>query len=120
MAGIYEIWVNPATLEKTHTFAIITVTGNKLLHKLPYSRMPVILEKGKENRWLKPDLSLQEILGQLQRYPSRLMNAYPISADINNADTYSPGLINPVGKKLLSEARPQMPAFNHYHHKVRK
>jgi putative SOS response-associated peptidase YedK len=120
MAGIYEIWINPATLEKFHTFAIITVPGNKLLHKLPYSRMPVILEKGRESRWLKPDLSLQEILGQLQKFPSTLMNAYPISEEINKTNTFSPGLIKPCGEKLLSEARPQMPVFTHYHHKVRK
>lgn len=120
MAGLYDIWTNPTTSEKHHTFTIITVTGNTLLRKLPYTRMPVILEKGKEFRWLKPELSLQEILGQLQKYPSRLMNAYPISEEINRTNTYSPDIIKPAGEKLLSEARPQMPAFNHYHHKVRK
>lgn len=121
MAGLYDIWTNPATLEKQHTFTIITVPGNTLLHKLPYTRMPVILEKGKEFRWLKPDLSLREILGHLEKYPSKLMNAYPISKEVNNPIPFSLELIKPKGEKLLSEfeSKLQFPSFRRYHHKVK-
>ena len=106
MAGLYEIWLNPATSEKHHTFTIITVPGNTLLHKLPYTRMPVILEKGKEMRWLKPDLSLREILGQLQKYPSKLMNAYPIDPSIKDNSENFAQLIKPIENSLLAENEP--------------
>ena len=123
MAGLYEIWLNPATLEKHHTFTIITVPGNSLLHKLPYTRMPVILEKGKEFRWLKQDLSLREILSQLQKYPSRLMNAYPIDLRVNNPDANNMQLIKPLGAKLLVEDKQWIPpktTRNSYHNSLNR
>lgn len=108
MAGLYEIWLNPATLEKNHSFTIITLPGNTLLHKLPYTRMPVILEKGREFRWLKPDLSLREILSQLQKYPSKLMNAYPIDAQIKDISENYNKPIQPIGNKVLTEDEPNL------------
>jgi len=123
MAGLYEIWLNPATSEKHHSFTIITVPGNTLLHKLPYTRMPVILEKGREFRWLKPDLSLREILSQLQIYPSKLMNAYPISPQIKDISENYKKLIQPVGNKILTEDEPNLRhtlnTSGWYHHKKR-
>lgn len=120
MAGLYDIWTNPATLEKFHSFTIITVPGNSLIQKLPASRMPVILEKGRESRWLKPDSSLREILGQLQKYTSKLMNAHPISKENNKSVPYSPDLLKPIGERLLSESRIQLPSYQHYHHKDKR
>lgn len=123
MAGLYDIWINPATFEKQHTFTIITVPGNTLLRKLPYQRMPVILEKGKENRWLKPDLSLREILAHLQKYPFHLMNAYPIDSKINISSDDFKKRINPIGNKVLSEdetnIRGNINTSGWYHHKKR-
>lgn len=123
MAGLYDIWTNPATLEKHHTFTIITVPGNTLLRKLPYARMPVILEKGREKRWLKSDSSLLEILGQLQKHPSKLMNAYPISKEINNAAVFSPDLLMPKGERLLEEDKQWIPpkaSRNSYHRSLNR
>ena len=108
MAGLYEIWLNPATLDKHHSFTIITVPGNTLLNKLPYTRMPVILEKDREFRWLKPDLSLREILGQLQKYPSKLMNAYPIDPWIKDTSENYKQLIKPIGNNVLNEDEPNL------------
>lgn len=123
LAGLYEISVNPATLEKHHSFTVITVPGNTLLHKLPYTRMPVILEKGREFRWLKPDLSLREILAQLQKYPSKLMNAYPIDPRIKDTSENFKQLIKPVGKSILTEDEPNIRhtinTSGWYHHKKR-
>jgi len=123
MAGLYAIWINPATLERQHTFTIITVPGNTLLRKLPYQRMPVILEKGKENRWLKPDLSLREILSQLQKYPSHQMNAYPIDSKINTSSDNFNKQIQPIGNKVLNEnesdLRQTINTSGWYHHKKR-
>ena len=124
MAGLYEVWINPATLEKHHSFTIITVPGNTLLHKLPYTRMPVILEKGREFRWLKPDLSLREILSQLQKYPSKLMNAYSIDPQIKDISENYKQLIKPVGIKVLPEDEPNLRqtinTSGRYHHKTRQ
>ena len=123
MAGLYEIWIDPATLEKQHSFTIITVPGNTLMQKLPYTRMPVILEKGREFRWLKPDLSLRGILGQLQIFPSGLMNAYPIDPRIKNSDVNDKQLIKPIGEKLLVEDKqsvPQKTTRNSYHNSLNR
>ncbi|PKO50431.1 MAG: hypothetical protein CVU27_08645 [Betaproteobacteria bacterium HGW-Betaproteobacteria-20] len=43
LAGLYDIWKNPSTQALHHTFTIITVVSNSLVHSLPSSRMPVIL-----------------------------------------------------------------------------
>jgi len=123
MAGLYEIWVNPVTLERHHSFTIITVPGNSLMHKLPYTRMPVILEKGREFRWLKPDLSLRGILGQLQIFPSELMNAYPIDTNIKKHDANDKQFIEPIGDNLMVEDKlwiPPKTSRNSYHNSLNR
>jgi putative SOS response-associated peptidase YedK len=123
MAGLYDIWVNPATSEKHHSFTIITVPGNTLLYKLPYTRMPVILEKGRENRWLKPDLSLNQTLSQLKIHPSNLMNAYPVSSLINHNNEDVKKRLQPIGERLLDENKQFIPpklSRNSYHNSLNR
>jgi putative SOS response-associated peptidase YedK len=47
IAGLYDAWINPDTKAELHSFTIITVPGNSLIHQLPASRMPVIIPKGR-------------------------------------------------------------------------
>jgi putative SOS response-associated peptidase YedK len=78
---IYDIWVHPVTKAELHSFTIITVPGNFLLHQLPSSKMPVLIPKGREINWLYPSNHLTDILGMLEIFPAERMNAYPINRD---------------------------------------
>jgi putative SOS response-associated peptidase YedK len=66
-----------------HSCIIITVPGNSPVHKLPASRMPVILPKGRESDWLKSSKTLSEILGMLEIFPAERMNTYPLAKKLN-------------------------------------
>jgi putative SOS response-associated peptidase YedK len=84
MAGIWDTWLNPATLEYINSFSIITTTANSLMKKIGHSRMPVILSDSEEKKWLKPDTELSRITGMLSKYNSKLMNAYPVDPRIKD------------------------------------
>ncbi|MFV0327105.1 MAG: SOS response-associated peptidase family protein, partial [Bacteroides xylanisolvens] len=65
------------------TFAIITTESNPLtsyIHNTNF-RMPVILSKGDEERWLAPDLSKDEITSLLKPYCANLMKVNFVSHD---------------------------------------
>ena len=116
-AGIYDIWVDPFTKVQVHSFAIITVTANSLIRGIQSSRMPVILSYGLESRWLKQSLSLAEILGMLNKYPSKQMNGYRLSNKIDQPGPYSKEMLTPHGPRLLSESPPSLPQQSYYGHK---
>ncbi len=118
LAGLYDGWIHPATREPFHSFTILTVAANSLVRGLPSPRMPVILPYGQETRWLKPNLSLAEILNMLQQYPSKKMNAYPVSGKIDQPGPYSKEIMTPIGPKLLTEEHPPaLPVKSYYGHK---
>ncbi|MBI2257569.1 MAG: SOS response-associated peptidase [Flavobacteriia bacterium] len=59
-AGLWSIWLNPLNQEKKLTYTIITTKANELMEKIHNhkKRMPVILEKSNEIKWIK-NLPLQ-------------------------------------------------------------
>jgi putative SOS response-associated peptidase YedK len=72
MAGLYETWISP---EKTpvRTCTIITTTPNELIRPI-HDRMPVIVGKGFEERWLDPFFfDPGELLPVLTPYPAEEM-----------------------------------------------
>ncbi|MBE0661398.1 MAG: SOS response-associated peptidase [Bacteroidales bacterium] len=112
MAGIYDIWTDPATGEKLHSYAIITVPANNLLQKIPVSRMPVILPYGAETSWLKASNHLHDILAKIIQYPSKAMNAHQISKEVDTTATTE--MLRPIGEKLASEVRKISFPSSHY------
>ncbi len=82
-AGLYDVWHGPDGRE-LKSYTIITTGGNDLV--LPvHERMPVILTREAEQRWLDPDLSdPDELLKLLQPYPPALMLGYPVSPAVNS------------------------------------
>jgi len=102
-AGLYDEWKNEDTGEILHSFTIITTTPNELLMKIPHHRMPVILDRHNEQRWLNSKTPLSEITKMLQPFPAHKMNAYPISPEIRSPKTNSKDLIEPVGERLMTE-----------------
>ncbi len=80
MAGIYDIWLDKETGEEHHTFSIITTGTNSLtdyIHNTKH-RMPAILSKEDEVKWLNPGLQKAEIAYLLRPYDADLMDAYVI------------------------------------------
>ena len=83
MAGIYDRWLDKETGEEYSTFSIITTDTNPLtdyIHNTKH-RMPAILSKDNEEKWLNPNLTKQEIATFLHPYEADKMDAYVIEND---------------------------------------
>lgn len=102
-AGIWDVWDNPGTGEKIHSFAILTTFPNPLIASIPHHRMPVILSRENEAKWLSSNMSTEELTSMMLPYPSELMNGYPIAPTIKNSKFNHPGLIDPTGPRIFTE-----------------
>jgi putative SOS response-associated peptidase YedK len=66
------------------TFTILTINANTLMSRI-HDRMPVIIKPEDYTAWLDTKLTdILKIQAMAQPYPERLMEAYPISQNINN------------------------------------
>jgi putative SOS response-associated peptidase YedK len=120
LAGMYDVWKDYTTGDFLHSFIIITVPGNSLIRKINVSRMPVILPRGKEGRWLKPTNSLTEILGMLNKFPSDLMDAYPLNKEVDQPGPYNKDLLISEGERLFSASDLPFISRSKYHHTKKK
>lgn len=101
-AGIYDVWHDKNKGEDVLSYAVITTEANKLMHfihnggKNP-SRMPVVLRREDEAKWLNPDTTQEELKRLMQPFPDELMDAYPIDKDskeFRNSDSFDPDILN--------------------------
>ena len=81
MAGIWDSWKTPEG-EALHTFSILTTSPNKLMEYI-HNRMPVILTRENEKKWLD-DLEPAILESMLKPFDESLMTAYPISKLVNS------------------------------------
>jgi putative SOS response-associated peptidase YedK len=99
IAGLYSEWVQINTGETISTFSIITTDANELMAEVHNSkkRMPAILSRDNERRWIDVSLSVEEASGILKPFPSDLIRAHTISPLVNNrsADRNTPEVIKP-------------------------
>ena len=78
------------------TCTIITTTPNELLAEI-HSRMPVILERADEDRWLDPHATnTADVLPCLRPLPAERMEAYPVSSLVSSALNEGPQLVAPL------------------------
>lgn len=103
LAGIWDTWINMGTGELVNSFAIITTTANELLQTIGHHRSPVILHKNNESDWINPDLSLGDATSLLKPFPSKAMNAYPISPNIKSPRANGVELLQPIGQRVYKE-----------------
>ena len=97
MAGIWDSWKDESG-KITDSFAIITTEPNELMKNI-HTRMPVILEPGKEREWL--DEQNPEILKALLKpIDSELLTAYKVSKSVNSPANDSPEVVMKL-KELL-------------------
>ncbi|OFY57544.1 MAG: hypothetical protein A2V50_05155 [Bacteroidetes bacterium RBG_19FT_COMBO_42_10] len=103
MAGLYSEWTPPDSSESLSTFSIITTDANELMAEVHNSkkRMPVILDRNCEEKWIDPDLSATDASGMLKPCPSDLLRAHTISPLVNSrtANKNTPEVIRPYDYK---------------------
>jgi putative SOS response-associated peptidase YedK len=98
MAGIWEKWKNQEGVI-IHSFSIITTNANSLIEEI-HDRMPVILKREDEKKWLSA-IGETELLELLLPYPSERMKKYPVSKKVNSPLNDVPEIFNPVEIRLL-------------------
>jgi len=89
-AGLWDKWIS-GDGEIIHSFTIITTAPNPMMQQI-HDRMPVILPRDDEQRWIsmKADPSLAELL---RSYPEEKMEAYPVSGLVNSAANDVPEIL---------------------------
>lgn len=99
MAGIYADWKNPRNGQTIYTFSIITTQANQLMSYIHNTnfRMPVLLHREDEEKWLFPELRDEKIQDLLKPYDD-LMDAYEINNDFLKKDSHDPSIIQPRNK----------------------
>jgi len=78
------------------TCTIITTEPNERLAEI-HNRMPVILERADEDRWLDSHLrDAARVLPCLRSLPAERMEVYPVSALVSSALNEGPELVQPL------------------------
>jgi len=92
MAGLYDTWVD-ADGRKVSTCTIITTTANALTVDI-HERMPVILRREDEMRWLDRSKHGAQLLPLLAPYPASEMRVYPVSPMVGSVKVDDASLID--------------------------
>jgi len=92
-AGIWDIWEKDGK-HVLLTASIITTSANSVVGKI-HERMPVILKKEDEEKWLS-EKDLSSAVKLLKPYDPDMMMAYEISSLINAPLNDDPSVIRPV------------------------
>lgn len=92
-AGLYDSWMNPTNGQKVSTCTIITTTPNSLVADV-HDRMPVILKREDEQKWVdKNNTNMEQLMSLLLPYPVEEMKAYPVSTIVGNVKNDLPACI---------------------------
>lgn len=83
-AGLYEQWTDAEGLREIHTCTIITTSANEMMAPI-HDRMPVVLAPQHWEQWLDPSYDdVERLQTLLSPAPNELLNAYPVSTEVNN------------------------------------
>ena len=95
LAGLWETWQDDAGNE-IRSATIITTRPNELMATM-HDRMPVILQEKDQQRWLdRAEHQAGDFDDLLVPYPQELMEAYPVSKQVNSPRNEGPDLIKPI------------------------
>lgn len=101
MAGIYEIWRNPA-LDRDDpaafvwSCAVLTTTAEDAVGHI-HDRMPLMLEPDRYASWLEPsDASPEALLGLLVPATPGRLEAFPVSRRVSDVRNNGPDLVDPL------------------------
>ena len=93
-AGIWNSWKDRDGNE-FNAYSIMTADPNAEM-KSVHDRMPVILHKKDEERWLQDDLSDEEIQGMIWTPEDGYLTMYEVSKDVGNVRNNDSELLKPV------------------------
>lgn len=81
MAGLYDLWLDPALGTVRKTFTILTCPANELMAEIHNTkkRMPVILDSSQEKLWLEGNLNPKEFIDPIH---SNLILAHEVNKKI--------------------------------------
>ncbi len=107
LGTLIETWVDKSSGEIHKTFSIITTEANPMLeviHNLK-KRMPLIIDKEMEARWIDPDLTKEEVKSLIKPYDDKKMKAYTVSRSLNKVRTHrnTSDALTPVDYPELEE-----------------
>jgi len=115
MAGLWDSWTNKSTDEKIYTYTIITTEANPLMARIhnKKKRMPAILPKEDEKRWISQDITKEDAMEILQPFNEKEMEAHTISKLITarDQDPNVPSVIKPFQYKDLEPLSSQKSLF---------
>lgn len=95
-AGLWDEWCSPQG-ELLRSCAIVTTASNELIAPI-HQRMPVILRPEAESLWLDRRVDdPARLLPLLAPYPADLMQAWEVSALVNNPRNDTPACSAPLG-----------------------
>lgn len=96
LAGVWELWKSKDNGEEIHSFSIITCAPNSFMERI-HNRMPVILDRKDEQRWLDPEnRNLEELKSLLAPCPSVWLEAHEISTLVNSPKNNTPEILKPL------------------------
>ncbi len=99
LAGLFDEWISTSTGEALSTFTILTTDANEMMAEIHNSakRMPVILDKTSERKWIDLSDSPDDVSGLLKPLPEDILKAHTISPLVNNknANRNTPEVIQP-------------------------
>jgi putative SOS response-associated peptidase YedK len=107
-AGLWETWTGPNG-EELDTVAIVTTDANGTLRPL-HDRMPVIVPPEAFDLWLDSDnVDATTAAALIMPAPDNLLEAWPVSTDVNRVANDNAGLIERVAEAAEPEPRPEPP-----------
>ena len=104
--GLWETWIGPNG-EELETAAIVTTTANETLKPI-HDRMPVVIAAEQFDLWLgNGDEDTKAATGLIKPAPDELLEAIPVSAEVNRVANDNPSLIERA--EILSTELPVKP-----------
>lgn len=101
-AGLYDTWHGPDGTPLM-TYTIITCDANPLLAAV-HDRMPVILTRENEERWLSPGpVDPADLPGLLAPFSADRMQKVPVSDRVNNPVADGEDLVRPRGSSATGQ-----------------
>jgi putative SOS response-associated peptidase YedK len=105
-AGLWETWTGPDG-EELETAAIVTTKANRTLTPI-YDRMPVIVPPEAFDLWLdNANVDPATASALIRSAPENLLDAYPVSTDVNRTANDNPKLVEPFVASAEPEPAPK-------------
>ena len=111
MAGLYEIWRDPAKAEDDPTrflwtCTVLTTSAEDSLGHI-HDRMPLMLSPDRYEQWLDPrSNATDDLLGLLEPAAPGRLEAFPVSTLVSNVKNNGPELVEPLPLDNLPPGQP--------------